>query len=163
MRIQLSCALVCLVLAIASLPAAAQTDAVDPRIATLLEQVSESRMMQNLATLQKFDTRNTLSSTDLSARGIGAARQWILDEMTKASPKLQVSFDAYQIPAQGGRITRDVDIRNVMALLPGRSPRRITSARTTTRWRCSAGAAPRPGGAPAGPAGQPRQRRAGRQ
>jgi hypothetical protein len=35
-----------------------------------------------------------------------------------------VSFDTYQIAAQG-RITRPVELRNVMAVLPGRSPRRI--------------------------------------
>ncbi len=40
------------------------------------------------------------------------------------SPKLQVSFDTYQVVPQG-RITRDVELRNVMAILPGRSPRRI--------------------------------------
>ena len=40
------------------------------------------------------------------------------------SPKLQVSFDTYQVAKQG-RITRDVELRNVMAVLPGRSPRRI--------------------------------------
>lgn len=44
--------------------------------------------------------------------------------MRSYSPKLQVSFDAYQVPPQG-RITRQVDLRNVMAVLPGRSPRRI--------------------------------------
>jgi Zn-dependent M28 family amino/carboxypeptidase len=35
-----------------------------------------------------------------------------------------VSYDTYQIP-QGGRVTRPVELRNVMAVLPGRSPRRI--------------------------------------
>jgi hypothetical protein len=38
--------------------------------------------------------------------------------------KLQVSFDSYRIAKQG-RITRDVEARNVMAVLPGRSARRI--------------------------------------
>ncbi len=34
-------------------------------------------------------------------------------------------FDTYEIPAQGTRIVRDVRVRNVVAVLPGRSPRRI--------------------------------------
>src|SRR6185436_4759429 len=34
------------------------------------------------------------------------------------------SYDTYRIATQG-RITRDVEARNVMAVLPGRSPRRI--------------------------------------
>ena len=115
-------AAVCLLLV--AVPAAAQPDSVDPRVARLVDQVSDERMVQTLVKLASFGTRNTLSSTDQAAVGIGAARQWILDEMAKASSKLQVSFDAYQIPPQG-RITRDVDIRNVMAILPGRSPRRL--------------------------------------
>lgn len=97
----------------------------DPRVATLLAKVSEERLAQILRTLQSFETRNTLSDADSPTRGIGAARQWILDELKRSSPRLQVSFDAYQIPAQGERITKDVELRNVMAVLPGRTPRRI--------------------------------------
>ncbi len=37
---------------------------------------------------------------------------------------MQVSFDTYQIP-KARRITRDVELRNVMAVLPGKIPRRI--------------------------------------
>ena len=44
--------------------------------------------------------------------------------MKRYSPRLQVCFDTYQV-AQQGRVTRDVELRNVMAVLPGRSPRRI--------------------------------------
>ena len=75
-------------------------------------------------TLVGFGTRNTLSNATSTTRGIGAARQWIFDELKRSSAKLQVSFDTYQI-AQQGRITRPVELRNVMAVLPGRSPRRI--------------------------------------
>ena len=66
-----------------------------------------------------------LSSTNTPNRGIGAAREWIRQEMQSFSPKLQVSFDAYDVVKQGERITRDVELRNVMAVLPGRSPRRL--------------------------------------
>jgi hypothetical protein len=97
---------------------------VDARIAKLVASISESRMEQQLRTLVGFGTRNTLSDTASATRGIGAARQWILDELTRSSPRLQVSFDTHQIP-KGGRITRDVELRNVVAVLPGRSPRRI--------------------------------------
>ena len=36
----------------------------------------------------------------------------------------RVNFDTHTILPQG-RITREVDLRNVMAILPGRSPRRL--------------------------------------
>ena len=103
-------------------PAAAGGD-FDPRIQKLLASISEERMKALLTKLSSFTTRNTMSDPDLP-NGLGAARQWILDEMTKSSPKLQVSFDTHAIPASG-RITRDVELRNIIAVLPGKSPRRI--------------------------------------
>jgi Peptidase family M28 len=106
--------------------AAAQTASgdLDARIVKLVASVSEERLGAILKKLESFETRNTLSSTSSTTRGVGAARQWIFDEMRGSSPRLQVSFDTYQLPPQG-RITRPVELRNVMAILPGRSPRRI--------------------------------------
>jgi hypothetical protein len=118
--------IVWLVLFGASVAARAQDGAgdLDPRIVKLVASISEERLGIILKKLESFETRSTLSSTTSTTRGVGAARQWILDEMKSYSPKLQVSFDAYQVAPQG-RITRTVDLRNVMAILPGRSPRRI--------------------------------------
>jgi len=107
----------------------AQTTAapdVDARISKVIDSISESRMEQMLRTLVAFGTRNTLSDPTSSTRGVGAARQWIFDELRRTNPKLQVSFDTHQIPkGRSDRITRDVELRNVVAILPGRSPRRI--------------------------------------
>lgn len=96
----------------------------DPRIEKLVASISVDRLRQLLTTLTSFGTRNTLSDTASSTRGIGAARQWMLEELRRSSPRLQVSFDTYRVAPQG-RITREVEIRNVMAVLPGRSSRRI--------------------------------------
>jgi len=117
--------LTCAVLAGAGRAASAQpAPDLDPRIVQLVGQVSQDRLAAILRKFETFGTRNTLSSTDSPSRGIGAARRWLLDELKSYSPKLQVSYDTYRI-AQQGRITRDVEARNVMAVLPGRSPRRI--------------------------------------
>jgi hypothetical protein len=105
-------------------PAQAQTPALDPRIQKLLSEVSQERLRALVEKLQGFGTRNTLSSADSPTTGIGAARQWIHDEMQRSSARLQVSFDTYQVAAQG-RIARDIELRNVMAILPGRSARRV--------------------------------------
>ena len=102
----------------------ADPDGRDPRIEKILSQISEQRLTEILQKLGSFGTRNTLSSTDSTTKGIGAARQWIFDEMKKSSSRLQVSFDTYQVP-KGGRITRDIELRNVVAVLPGKSARRI--------------------------------------
>src|SRR6185369_7566891 len=96
----------------------------DPRVTKAVASVSESRLRQLVQQLAAFGTRHTLSNSTSSTSGIGAARQWIFDELKRTSPKLQVSFDTYQLAPQG-RILREVELRNVIAVLPGRSPRRI--------------------------------------
>ena len=113
--------------AVAAQSPAAAADALDPRITALVASISESRLEQRLRTLVGFGTRNTLSDASSPTRGIGAARQWIFDELRQTSPRLQVTFDTHTIKkgAGNGRITRTVELRNVVAILPGRSPRRI--------------------------------------
>lgn len=122
-----------LALFVALLPAAvsAQTASIssptptaDERIQRLLASISEERLQSIVVKLAGFGTRETLSDTESPTRGIGAARQWIFDEFKRSSAKLQVSFDTFQIPPQG-RIPRMVELRNVIAILPGRTNRRI--------------------------------------
>jgi hypothetical protein len=113
------------VLLASSSPLLAAGPEADPRIAKLLAEVSPARLEATLKKLESFETRHLLSATDTPGRGIGAARQWILDEMKSYSPRLEVSFDTYRIPKQGERVTREVELRNVMAVLPGRTPRRF--------------------------------------
>jgi hypothetical protein len=114
-------------LALLPIAASAQTvprpDA-DPRIEKLVAGISEERLRQIEEKLTSFVTRNTLSDTTSQTRGIGAARQWIFDELKRSSPKLQVSFDVYKLAIQG-RITRETELRNVIAVLPGKTQRRI--------------------------------------
>ncbi len=135
------------------------SDGRDPRIEKILSQISEQRLTEILQKLGSFGTRNTLSSTESPTKGIGAARQWILDEMKKSSSRLQVSFDTYQIP-RAGRITRDIELSNVVAILPGKSPRRIYVSGHYDSFasvRPPAGSAPRQSAAGGTPpaAGQP--------
>lgn len=96
----------------------------DERIQRLVSSISEERLQSIVVKLASFGTRNTLSDETSPTRGIGAARQWIFDELKRSSPKLRVSFDTYQIAPQG-RIPRTVELRNIIAILPGRTDRRI--------------------------------------
>ncbi len=100
------------------------TSRADERVRRLVSSISEERLLSIVAKLASFGTRETLSDTSSSTRGIGAARQWIFEELKRSSPKLEVSFDTYQIAPQG-RITRSVELRNVIAILPGKSSRRV--------------------------------------
>jgi hypothetical protein len=116
--------LVALLAAPRTLDAQLPSGEADPRIQKLVASISEERLATLVQKLAGFGTRNTLSDTDSATRGIGAARQWIFDELTRSSAKLQVSFDTHKLARQG-RITRNIDIRNIVALLPGKSARRI--------------------------------------
>lgn len=119
--------LVALVVTVLAMSTRAQEEAAtptDPRIEKLVASISEERLQRLLETLVSFGTRNTMSDTTSPTRGIGAARQWIHDELQRTSPRLQVSFDAHVIEPRG-RITQKTDLRNVIAILPGKSPRRI--------------------------------------
>jgi hypothetical protein len=98
----------------------ARADA-DPRITALVAAVSQERLQATVTRLAGFGTRNTLSDTLSATRGIGAARRWIHREFASYSPRLQMSYDVHHVLRQG-RITRDV---NVVAILPGKSARRV--------------------------------------
>jgi len=119
-RVLVLCGVAC----VCTRPLMAQSPDLDPQVVKLVGGVSEERLTAILTKLESFGTRNTLSTTTSPVRGIGAAREWILQELRSYSPKLQVSFDTYRL-AQEDRVTRDVEARNVMAVLPGRSARRI--------------------------------------
>lgn len=115
-----------LLLSTAFLPVSSQAQVrLDPRIKAAVDEVSEERLEALLTKLVSFGTRNTMSALmDTTGYGIDAAAEWIAEEFRSFSPRLQVSFDDYQVAPQG-RITEQVRLRNVMAVLPGRSPRRI--------------------------------------
>ncbi len=103
----------------------AQSPTLDPRVVALVADVSAERLAADVKALAGFGTRHTYSDTTSPTRGIGAAREWIREEFAKASPPLQVAFDTYQVVAQGERLPSDVELRNVVAVLPGASPRRV--------------------------------------
>src|SRR5258705_10639299 len=103
--------------------AQAPASALDPRIEKLVASVSEERLQQLLQKLVSFKTRNTCSDPK-APDGIGPARQWILDEMKRSSPKLQVSFDTHIVQTVRG-CTGPIELRNVMAERAGRRGPRL--------------------------------------
>lgn len=91
----------------------------DPKIQKIVAEISADRIAEIEKKLESFETRNTLSDPDQPNRGIGAARQWIFDQFKSYSPRLQVSFDAHTIP-KAGRVWKEIELRNVVAVLPGK-------------------------------------------
>ena len=79
----------------------------DARLYDIAEAPSPARIEQDIRRLVEFGTRNTLSDTVSTTRGIGAARRWIHEEFEKISTAcggcLEVSYQYHLIPAEGNR------------------------------------------------------------
>ncbi len=76
--------------------------------------------------LADFGTRHTLSDTASATRGIGAARNWVLEQFRASGPRLEASFEEFEAPT-GPRIKESAKVANVVAILPGTDP--VASAR----------------------------------
>ncbi len=98
----------------------------DPIIASMINEVSAQIIESNIRSLVAFRTRHSLSDTTSTTTGIGAARRWIksaLEHYSKeAGGKLQVEFDPFIVEADGRRIPQRVEMKNVLARLPGNDP-----------------------------------------
>ncbi|MEZ4416207.1 MAG: M20/M25/M40 family metallo-hydrolase [Gemmatimonadota bacterium] len=105
-------------------PVAGQGLGLDRRITSALNQVSPERLAEYLETLTDFETRHSLSLSDRDDWGVRPAREYILETFQSFSPRLQVDLDCYQVTPQG-RIPEEAELCNVVAVLPGRSARRI--------------------------------------
>jgi hypothetical protein len=127
-----------LVLISCATSAFAQYKAVNPNVAKIVSEISESRLAETLKKLESFGTRNLNSSQDDPVRGIGAARKWIYAQLQSYSPRLEVSYDQYRlkkIEGRNSRVPADVDLYNVVAVLPGsinRDRRIVVSAHYDT-------------------------------
>jgi Peptidase family M28 len=99
----------------------ADESAINPQVRKIVDEVSEAHIKSVIEHLASFKTRHLLSPTDMPNYGIGAARQWIFDEMKSYSPRLQVRFDKWRVKKNGQRIFKDVDLYNVVAVLPGKT------------------------------------------
>ncbi|HEX3069901.1 MAG TPA: M20/M25/M40 family metallo-hydrolase [Thermoanaerobaculia bacterium] len=85
-------------------------------------QLDGARMKQTVEKLVSFGTRHTLSDTTSPTRGIGAARKWIFDEMTRiASASSGHMTVAYQSSMQKSVRTKNepVEMINVVATIKG--------------------------------------------
>ena len=117
------------------MPAAAPVSAVPttpppPEVAAMLAEVSPQHLQATLTQLVGFGTRHTLSDFTSETRGIGAARRWIRAEMERGAQAsgrvegraMRVDFDVHVLPPDGKRIDREVEVVNVVAVLPGQLP-----------------------------------------
>jgi len=98
------------------------TTKLNPNIEKIVGEISPANVEAIIRKLVSFGTRHTLSSQDDPARGIGAARRWIKEELERYSRqsggRLQVTEDEFmQEPTR--RVNRAVKLVNIVATLPG--------------------------------------------
>ena len=99
---------------------------------SILGQIDGARMKATVERLVTFGTRHTLSDTQSPTRGIGAARKWILDEMTRyaaaSDGRMTVAFQSsMQQSARTGN--KPAEVVNVVATIRGTSdPNRVLIA-----------------------------------
>jgi hypothetical protein len=105
-------------------PSPVRSQIVDPRVGVLIEEVSPERLHEYLEALTGFETRHSLSFSARADFGVLPARDYILRTMAAFSDRLEVGFDCYDVEPQG-RIPTEAELCNVVAVLPGRTERRI--------------------------------------
>ena len=111
-------------------PAPAQpANPLDPRISALVAAVSAQRLRADDERLVAFGTRNLFSDAHGKARGVGAARDWLVAQFTAGARasggRMRVAVQRFVQP-KTPRIPRDVETFNVLATLPGDDPAAAT-------------------------------------
>jgi hypothetical protein len=111
---------ICLAGASISLAQAPST-AVNPIVKRIVDEISQERIAANLKKFESFGTRYVMSSDDDPQHGIGAAKRWIFAEFKSYSPKLEVSYQTFRVRkgARRGQVLHEVELANVIAMLPG--------------------------------------------
>src|ERR1700676_2993434 len=69
----------------------------DPEIGNMVKEVNADSLQSYIKSMVSFGTRSTVSSTSDSKRGIGAARNWVLNKFNQFATN------------SGGRLTAFVD------------------------------------------------------
>ncbi len=98
----------------------------DPLIEKMVGQVSADSLQKYVDELVKFGTRHTLSSTTDPKRGIGAARNWVVQKFrefaVKTNGRMTAFVDTTTLQPDGRRVNVAVNLGNAMAVLKGTDP-----------------------------------------
>jgi Peptidase family M28 len=93
-----------------------------PGLRAMLREIDPRRIQSDIHTLAGFGTRHTLSSQTDPTRGIGAARDWIFDQLqsyaTASNGRMTVVKQSFVQPA-GTRNPVPVTVTNLVATLRG--------------------------------------------
>lgn len=95
----------------------------DAEIENILNDVSKDSLQSYIHQLVSFNTRSTLSSQTDKTKGIGAARNWVLNKFQlyaqQSNGRMTAYIDTTTLQADGRRINRNILLGNVVAVLKG--------------------------------------------
>ncbi len=95
------------------------------QIAQIVQEIDARNIERSIRKLVSFGTRNTLSSQNDPARGIGAARDWLFSEFSQAAEqsggRMTIEKQSFE-QAKAPRVPSPTMITNVVATLRGTQP-----------------------------------------
>ena len=98
----------------------------DREIEEMVKEISPDSLRSYINTLVAFGTRNTLSTQTNATRGIGAARNWVLDKFNRfaaaSNGRLTAFIDTTTLQPDKKRIDTAILLGNVVATLKGTDP-----------------------------------------
>ena len=98
----------------------------DAEIEKMVKEVSPDSLQSYIKTMVAFGTRNTLSIQTDPKRGIGAARNWVLDKFNQfakqSNGRLSAYIDTTTLQPDGKRVDVVLLLGNVVATLKGTDP-----------------------------------------
>ncbi|HWI92338.1 MAG TPA: M28 family metallopeptidase [Flavisolibacter sp.] len=98
----------------------------DPEIEQMVKEISADSLKSYINKLVSFGTRSTLSAVTDKKRGIGAAREWVVQRFNEfaknSNGRMTAYFDTTTIPADGRRVDVATNLGNAMAVLKGTDP-----------------------------------------
>lgn len=98
----------------------------DAAIEQMVREVSPDSLKAYVAKMVSFGTRNTLSTTTDKNKGIGAAREWVVQKFREfgrqSNGRLTAYVDTTTLPPDGRRVDVATSLGNAMAVLKGTDP-----------------------------------------
>jgi hypothetical protein len=98
---------------------------VNKQIAQIVREIDARNIEKTIRKLVSFGTRNTLSEQDNPNRGVGAARDWLFAEFSKAaeqsSGRMTVEKQSFLQP-KAARVPEPTMLTNIVATLKGTQP-----------------------------------------
>ncbi|MFL5742518.1 MAG: M28 family metallopeptidase [Flavisolibacter sp.] len=98
----------------------------DPEIEQMVKEISSDSLRSYINKLVSFGTRSTLSTTTDKKKGIGAAREWVVQRFREfaaaSNGRLSAYLDTTTLQADSKRVDTVTSLGNAMAVLKGTDP-----------------------------------------